>query len=216
MKNLISAAALAVAAFIWNPQNVLADPALENDPGYLNIDRAIDIKAVHPQVNVNLPRFMLKDAAASLNGGPDDPFKGTDIKLADLIKDVKLIRVVVFEARKTDRDVLEKGMKDLRAQLDAKWTALVSVADGKENVGVYVRSSDDGESMAGLALLVHDGSDAVVANIVGKVSIGQVVKAASRMHKFPKDLLKKLGAAGQPAEETPEQPQKNEPAPKAE
>jgi Domain of unknown function (DUF4252) len=136
MNKLISSVAAAVAVLIVSPRAALAEATIENDPGYLNIDRAIDLKIVHPQVNVNLPRFLLKDAASSLNGGPDDPFKGTDINLADLIKDVKLIRVVVFEAGKSDRAALDKGMKDLRTQLDAKWTALVSVADGKENVGV--------------------------------------------------------------------------------
>jgi hypothetical protein len=210
MKKLISSVAAAVAVLGLSPCGAVAETTLENDPGYLNIDRALDFKTVRPQVNVNLPRFLLKDAASSLNGGPDDPFKGTDINFAELIKDVKLIRVVVFEAGKADRAALDKGMKDLRAQLDAKWTALVSVADGKENVGVYLRSSDDGDTMAGLALLVHDGSDAVIANIVGKVSIGTVVKAASRMHKFPKDLLKKLTDAVTPAEDKTDQPQKED------
>jgi hypothetical protein len=210
MNKLISSIAAAVAVLIVSPRAALAEATIENDPGYLNIDRAIDLNTVHPQVNVNLPRFLLKDAASSLNGGPDDPFKGTDINLADLIKDVKLIRVVVFEAGKADRAALDKGMKDLRAQLDAKWTALVSVADGKENVGVYIRGSDDGDSMAGLALLVHDGSDAVIGNIVGKVSIGKVVKAASRMHKFPKDLLKKLTDAVAPGEDKAEETPKDE------
>jgi hypothetical protein len=208
MKTLISAVAVTVTVLISSPCGAWAEAPLENDPGFLNIDRAIDLKAVHPQVNVNLPRFLLKDAAASLNGGPDDPLKDTDIKLADLIQEVKLIRVVVFEADKSDRDILDKGMKELRTQLDAKWTALVSVADGKENVGVYVRSSDNGESMAGLALLVDDGDDAVIANVVGKVSIGKVMKLASHMHKFPKDFLKKLTEAVPQAEDKPEPPPK--------
>jgi len=213
MKKLISS--VAVAVLMLSARGGLAETTLENDPGYLNIEGAIDLKTVHPQVNVNLPRFLLKDAASTLNGGPDDPFKGTDINLADLIKDVKLIRIVVFEAGKADLGALDKGMKDLRAQLEAKWTALVSVADGKENVGVYVRGSHDGESMAGLALLVHDGADAVIANIVGKVSIGKVVKAASRMNQFPKDLLKKLTDAVPPAEGKADETQKDEtPKPK--
>jgi hypothetical protein len=47
--------------------------------------------------------------------------------------------------------------------------------------------------VAGLAVLVHEGGgDAVIANIVGRVSLGKIVKAASHMNKFPKDLLKKL------------------------
>jgi hypothetical protein len=148
---------------------------------------------VRPEVNVNLPRFLLKDAASTLNGGPDDPFASTGISFAELIKDIKLIRVLVIEAGEGNRTALDKGIGALRAQLEAKWTAIVTVPE--ENVGIYVRSSNDGESMAGLALLVYDGGDAVIANVVGHVSVGKILKIASKMDKLPKDLLKKLGAA---------------------
>ena len=47
-------------------------------------------------------------------------------------------------------------------------------------------------TMAGLAVLIHDGNDAVIANVVGKISIGKLIKIASHMDKMPKDLLKKL------------------------
>ena len=194
MNKFITSLALAIG--LSHPLGLRADTSLQNDPGYLAIDQALDFKAVHPQVDVNLPRFLLKDAASSLNGGPDDPFKGTDINFADLIKDVKLIRVVVIEAAKTDREALDHGMKTLRAELDTKWTPLVAVNDESkkhdEKVGIYVRSKDGGDSMAGLALLVYDGKDAVIGNIVGQVSIGKIVKIASHMDKFPKDILKKL------------------------
>jgi hypothetical protein len=201
MKQLIPS--LAVAILLTSPAVGFADNSIETDPGYLGIDKAIDLKTVRTQVNVNLPRYLLKDAAASLNGGPDDPFAKTGINFADLVKDIKLIRVVVIEAGKTNRAVLEKGIKALRADLESKWTAMVSVPE--ENVGVYVRSNDSGESMAGLAVLVYDGGDAVVANVVGQVSIGKILKIASRFDKLPKDLLKKLSAAI-PAEQKPEQP----------
>lgn len=50
--------------------------------------------------------------------------------------------------------------------------------------------------MAGLAVLVHDGGDVVIANIVGRVSVGKILKISSNFDKLPKDLLKKLTAAG--------------------
>jgi hypothetical protein len=57
-------------------------------------------------------------------------------------------------------------------------------------------SDPSGEKMAGLAVLIHDKNDAVIANVVGHVSIAKVVKVASQMNKFPKDVLKKLMKAG--------------------
>jgi hypothetical protein len=193
---------LTIAILLASPIAAFAQNNVESDPGYLAIDKAIDLKAIHPEVNVNLPRFLLKDAASSLNGGPEDPLAGTGINFGDLVKDVKLIRVVVIEAGKTNRAVLEKGIKALRADLDTKWTAIVEVPE--DNIGVYFRTNDNGESMAGLAVLVYDDGDAVIANIVGQVSIGKLVKVASRFNKLPKDLLKKLTGAIPAAEEKSE------------
>lgn len=188
--------AILVAAFglaTGNPLMAADQGGLENDPAYLAIDKAIDLKTIRPEVNVNLPRFLLQDAASTLNGGPNDPLAGTGINFADLVKDVKLIRVVVIEAGESNRSALEKGVKTLRAELDAKWTAVVTVPD--ENVGIYALGDPSGESMAGVAVLVNDGGEAVIVNIVGRVSIGKLIQIASRMDRFPKDLLKKIGGA---------------------
>lgn len=209
MKTLLPS--LTLALLVASPLAAAGDNALENDPGYLAIDKAIDLKIVRPEVNVNLPRFLLKDAASSLNGGPDDPLAGTGINLADLTKDIKLIRVLVIEAGKTNRAALAKGVAALRSELEAKWTAIVTVPE--DNVGVYIRSTPDGESMAGLAVLVYDGGDAVIANVVGQVSIGKVLKVASKMNKLPKDLLKKLAAPDAAGKSDEKEDPKADPAP---
>jgi hypothetical protein len=170
--------------------------SLESDPAYLPIDKVLDLKTIQPEVNVNLPRFLLKDAAAELNGAPGSPLAGTGIDFADLVKDVKLIRVVVIEANKTNRPALDKAVKTLRADLEAKWTPIVSVP--QENVGIYAMGDPSGESMTGVAVLVYDGGDAVIGNIVGHVSIGKLIKIASQSDKLPKDLLKKLQGFANP------------------
>ena len=50
--------------------------------------------------------------------------------------------------------------------------------------------------MAGVAVLVCDGGEAVIANIVGRVSIAKLIKIAMQTNKLPKDLLKKLQGLG--------------------
>jgi hypothetical protein len=167
-----------------------------SDPAYLAIDKAIDLKTVHPQVDINLPRFLLKDIAPELNSVLSNHDKDKGIDLEELIKDIKLIRVVVIEAKDGNKSAVEKGVKQLRKELEAKWTAIVNVPD--ENVGVFAMGDPAGENMAGIAVLVHDKEDVVIANIVGRVSIGKLIKLASSMDKVPKDLLKKLqGMSGQ-------------------
>ena len=114
---------------------------------------------------------------------------------------MKLIRVVVIETAKTNRAALEKGVKALRAQLDSKWTAIVSVPE--DNVGVYAMGDASGESTTGMAVLVFDEGEAVIVNIVGHVSIGKLLKLAAQSNKLPKDLLKQLGVTNNAVEIKP-------------
>ena len=186
---------IALALLVSCPVGAVAQNALENDPGYLNIDKAIDLKTVRADFNVNLPRFLLKDAASFFNGGPGDPFAEAGINFADLTKDIKLIRLVVFDPR-DNKDTVEKGLKALRAELEAKWTPIFTTMK-EERVEIYMRSEPAGESMAGLALIVQDSGAAVIANVVGKVSIRKVIEIASHPDKLPKDLLPK-GLLNQP------------------
>ena len=183
------------------PLAALAESNVEKDPAYLPIDDVLDLKIIRPEVNLNLPRFLLKDALSELNHSTNgSPIEGLD--LADLIKDVKLIRVVVIQANQTNRAALDKAFKKLRNQLEKKWTTIVSVPDDKEHVGVYAMSDPAGESTSGLAVLVYDGHDAVIGNIVGHIAIGKLLKVASQSGKVPKDLLKKLQTLGNPAKES--------------
>jgi Domain of unknown function (DUF4252) len=196
-----------------------AQTDIEKNPAYLNIDKAIDTKVVRPAVNVNLPRFLLMDVASGFDGGPDDPFAGTGIDLKDLIKDIQLIRLVVIEDQAEHAKLVEKGINELRSQLKGKWTCIVDVPE--ENIGVYAISDSTGEAMAGVALLVNNDGDAVIGNIVGKVSIGKLVKAAGKLKGLPPGLMEKLGglngaapanAETKPADTKPAE-KKPEPAP---
>src|SRR5215471_10719514 len=133
MKKLVSLLTLTFIAIY--PLVSYGEDNLEKDPAYLPIDKVLDLKTIHPAVNVNLPRFLLKDVASGFDGGTNDPLAGAGIDLPDLIKDVKLIRVVVIESNDTNRPALDTGMKTLKGTLESKWTQIVTVPE--ENVGVY-------------------------------------------------------------------------------
>jgi hypothetical protein len=188
-----------IAAF---PLAGFGQTSVENDPAYLPIDKVLDLKTIRPEVNLNLPRFLLKDALSELNGSTNGPaVEGIDI--AELLKEVKLIRVVVIAVNHTNRAAVDKAVKALQSELEKKWTTIVSVPEEKEHVGVYAMSDPAGESTTGLAVLVFDGSDAVIGNIVGRVSIGKLIKIASQSGKVPKDFLKKLQGLGNQTKEPP-------------
>ena len=194
------------------PTQASAEPSVDTDPAFLPIDRMIDLKTIRPEVNVNLPRFLLKDAVSELNGGTNDPLAGTGVNLAELIQDVKLIRVVVLDVGKTNLAALASGVAALRSHLENKWSPIVSVPE--ENVGIYAVGDPSGESIGGLAVLIHDGGDVVIINIVGRVSLGKLVKVAAQFDKIPKDLLKKLSGVSNEGSEKPA-PAKEKEAPKA-
>jgi hypothetical protein len=196
MKNLIASLMLAaIAAF---PLVGFAQADIKKDPAYLPIDSVLDVKAIPPQVDVNLPGFLIKDALSSMNT-TNLGASGTEI--ADLTKDVKLIRVLVFEGTKSNRTALAKAMKPLQDELDDKWTAIAKVKDEGDKVGVYVKGDASGDSVAGLAVLVHDGDegDTVIVNVVGHVSLGKIVKFASQSGGLPLGMLKQLGIGGMPS-----------------
>lgn len=195
MKKIITSFMLVLVAALPG----FAQTAVEKDPAYLPIDKVLDLKTIRPEVNVNLPRFLLKDALSGFTGADTNSPTAGSIDIVDLIKDVKLIRVIVIEANKTNRAALDKGVKALRTELEKGWTPIVSVPE--DNVGIYAMSDPAGESTTGLAVLVYDGGDAVIGNIVGHVSIGKLVKIASQSGKLPKDLLKKLQGLGNAASE---------------
>src|SRR5215831_9447783 len=192
MNKLLST--LTLAAILACPLAGYGEGNYESDPAYLAIDKALDLKTIRPDVDVNLPRFMLKDAVSELSNAMSD--KKADF--TELIKDIKLIRFLFFET-KTNRTALDQAMKKLRTELDAKWTPIVSVREVEETVGIYAMGDPSGESVAGITLLVSDHGEAVIGNIVGRVPLGKVIKLASQMDKLPKDLLKKLQGMANPA-----------------
>lgn len=190
-----------------------AQTELEKNPAYLPIDRNLDLKTVKPTVNINLPSFLLMDVASGFDGGTNDPFAGTGLNLKDLVKDIRLIRLVIIENQPQHQKLVEKGMADLRAVLRDKWTCVVDLPS--ENIGIYAISGEDGQSMAGVALLIHGKGDAIVANIIGKVSIGKLVQAAGQLKSLPPELLGKLSALGGGAPSEPAKEPAADPAPAA-
>ena len=174
------------------PMLGFAQGNLENDPAFLHIDKAFDLSTIQPEVNVNLPRFLLKDVISDLDTSENGPLGEASGSLAELVRDIKLIRVVVIDANDENRNAVESGVATLKLELSSRWITIVSVPE--DNVSVYAISDKSGESMAGIAVLVADGGELVIVNVVGHVPIGKIINIASKMDKIPAELLEKLGA----------------------
>ena len=168
----------------------VAQKDLKNDPAYLPIDDAIDLNVVTPEVNVNLPRFLLNNIVSEFDGGDDDPFAQAGIPVQDLLKDIKLIRVMVIEGDNKSRPHLDRAYEKLSHRLKNSWTPSVSVPE--DNIGIYAVSDASGDQMAGLSLLIHDGDDLIVGNIVGNLPIGKILKLAQSFAGDNGDKLKEI------------------------
>lgn len=176
-------ASLTLALVTALPTLATAQSEIEKDPAFLPIDKVIDLKSIVPEVNVNLPRFLLMDAASGIELPEDNPFAAAGTSIREILEGIKLVRVVILEAEESKRAELDKGVAKLRKQLEDSWIALVSIPE--DNIGIYAISDPSGETMAGLAILISDGGEVIFANIVGKVSIGKVMRVASQVMGNP-------------------------------
>ena len=178
---------LLITAFAIGLQHSVAwtQSALSDHPAYLDIDGAMDVEAVAPEVNVNLPKFLINSALADLEipeeGGNEAAKVVADLK--DLLSDVRLIRVLVVEKGPNNAAVIDAGMPKLNAQLKKGWTPIVSVPE--DNVGVYGMGDESGEEMLGMAVVVDEGDSVVIANIVGNLSFGKIFNLLGQMRTGP-------------------------------
>lgn len=177
--------------------------SLSENPAYLNIDQAFDFSVIEPTVNVHMPQFLLNNMVSQFDGSPDDPFAGMGINIADLIEDVQLVRVVVFEAKDPEKQAIVKsGVEKLKKSMSSKWMPIVNVPDG--NVTIFAMGDETGKRLAGLAMMVAENNSAVIGNIVGEVQIGKIIAVAGKMAAQAKDnpaakeMLQKIMQGMQP------------------
>lgn len=180
----------------------LAQGDLKDDPAYLDIDAAIDLTEITPEVNVNIPRFLLNTALSEFTGGKDDPLAKLGVNLKELTQDVKLIRVVVIDGKDHNGEEIRAGVERLKSQLAEDWVPIVAVP--KDNVFIYARSDASGEQLAGAALIVADGNDLVIGNLVGNVPLGKIAMIAAKLGQDDiEEIMKQLTegvAAGEEGE----------------
>ena len=154
---------------------------LKEDPAFVDLDSRFDPSKIQATVNLNLPEFVLKNILSEFDGGKDDPFQELGINVADLTRDIRLIRVLVVEKSNSQADAayLNSLVKNLRKDLDSSWMTLLSVPEG--NVAIYAKGDQSGARMRGISLLVNEGDAFVFLNVVGELPIGKILKAASKL-----------------------------------
>src|ERR1051326_9253536 len=95
--------------------------------------------------------------------------------VAELLRGLQLIRVNVIGLDDDNRGEVEKRVKKIRGELDARgWERVVTAQKKDEDVGVYLKTRG-AEAVEGLVVTVIDGNrEAVLINIVGDIKPDKV------------------------------------------
>lgn len=178
MKNLFNATLLAGLVLGTNTidLNAQAQP-----PGYVDFGKITEL-AAESTVDIHLKGPLLSMAARIIDK--------SETEAAELLRNLKLVRVNIFKLDDKNRGEIEKRIKGVRASLEAdKWEPIVSVRDKKDDVGIYIKMRGE-EAIEGLVVTVIESKgEAVFINIVGDIKPEQLGMVADKLNIDP---LKKI------------------------
>lgn len=202
-----------------------AQEAAAKAPGYVEFDAKSLFGGAAPKVEVNLPKALLRVAAAAVQ--LDQP------EFSAVLNSLDVIRVQVYEQDgvapqvettapvEVDTTAFDTALAGLRQ--DPAWMQTVKVQEGQadESVNGFVKVGDDGH-VQGLAVIVNDLPKTLVfVNIVGNIepeSLGKVLAYAMQGHVDVTEFrnLFGQGIAGIVPPGPPSAPSAPEPATEAE
>jgi hypothetical protein len=164
-------------------ETALADRDVTKLPGYVDFDMGAILGDMDAKVEINLSAPMLKFMAGAAN------MAGQEI--AETLFGIDDVRIKVFPLDSADAEKLQPEIKDLVKWFDKnEWSRIVHVEEELETVNIYTRL--DGDSMAGLALVVSNQSEFVFINIVGNIDparMGSLIGAMSGGDEVDLDFL---------------------------
>lgn len=143
---------------------------LAGTPGYVDFDEVGQWFNAPANIEVNL-RGALLDLIANSSDETEPEFSG-------LMRNLKAIQVRGFPMSGTNPDEIMRRFDELSSRLQADgWERVVYIRDEGESINIYMKP--DGESIAGLTVMVADPSDqeTVFVNIVGSIrpeEIGEI------------------------------------------
>lgn len=181
--NRIIPSSLTAAALLL--ASSLALRAAEPLPGFVDFGAFAPDGAGSPFVEVNV--------GPSLIGLVARLAEKAEPEVTELLRGLKSVRVNVIGISDANRAELDDRLRTIRADLTTRgWERVVSVQDGKQDVGVYLKQRGD-EAIEGLVVTVMGaGKEAVFVNIVGDIRPEKIAVVAEKLNIAP---LKKVTAA---------------------
>lgn len=174
LKSLLLAAALPLA---------LSTRADQAPPGFVDFGKFAPPSGGGQFVEVNIKSHLLS-LAAKLT-------EKSEPEVADLLRNLRAIRVNVVGLDDGNRTELADRLKGIRTDLESKgWERVVTVQEKGQDVGVYLKHRGD-EAIEGVVVTVIDGGkEAVFVNVVGDIRPEKLSVIGDRLGIDP---LKKIG-----------------------
>jgi hypothetical protein len=145
------------------------DPKIKRLPGYVDFQATKLFKGEEARVEVFLKEPMLKLVSKFI--------EQEDQELYDILSKLKLVRVQVFDVDDAKVREFNEITKKTTAMLDEKgWERIVRVREDDENVDVYLRPSENYESILGIVVMVAEHEEAVFINVVGEIHPDDVAR----------------------------------------
>ena len=117
--------------------------------------------------------------------------------VADLLRNIKSIRVNVVGLDDTNRAELTERLGKIRADLESKgWDRVVTVLEKGQDVGIYLKHRGDTAIEGIVVTVIENGKEAVFVNVVGDISPEKLSVLGDRLGIEP---LKNLGKPGKKA-----------------
>jgi hypothetical protein len=164
------------ALFIMLIFGAAAVTAQEQDiskhPGFIDLSE-IKIPGYSAKItDISLGPALLKVAADLEEGGGEE--------LGKTLESLKSIQVKGFEYRKEDaeriRDLVKKFDKKIKSE---NWESLINIRSGEDIVNISLKY--DKGKMAGLFLMAIDSGEVQFVNMVGSLSLAEIMKVTSQL-----------------------------------
>ncbi len=151
------------------------DEAYRNSPGYFEFGDVLEYSDGDELVEIDLSQPLLGLLGAVM--GSEDP------ELADLMRELELVKVNMFSYDRDSEGDLTKLVDDLNKRLKSgDWQNIVRVR-GEEDVNVFVKMGSRGDgnnpddaTFQGLTVLFMDDYEAVFVNVVGEFGLDEIAR----------------------------------------
>lgn len=187
-QTLLSALALAVSSLLLmgSPQRAQAQQAeLASLPGYVDFNQVSGWFDAPANIEVNL-RGTLLDL---ISGSTDDP------EFSRLMNGLQAIQARGYPMPNGTQDEVMARFEELSSRLESDgWERIVYIRDEDENLYIYVKP--DGDSIAGLTVMMADPGEreTMFVNIVGSIRPEEIGKIGRGLDIEP---LQNVDTSGQ-------------------